>query len=463
MARKSVDPKRMQEFREAKEALREELLRHPDVHSIGIGYRQRNGKTTAELALILSVRRKLPEKVLDKARILPRQMNYFSRQNNKTITVPVDVQESGDAEPYVCGACNTNLLARVRPVPGGFSISGPPGTGTLGGWVWDNVGDRTVLISNNHVLGGLAGSSVRQPGAADGGVPADAFASVVRTATLDATIAAPTASGDAIASIECLGGAVFETVDPALDMQVEKVGRTTSRTCGTVTQVAIDRNHFGSANDFRVDTDDPAVRFAFYGDSGSLIVERTHPTGANWKRVVGLLWGGIPDEFNAFGHPINDVFADLNLKTVCAGIIEEILDSIVFSAPEFGISVDAEGQRLRKGFAREIEKRFLEHRIGKQIHDHLHRNRADIVQFLMTGDGRRAAVAAIRPILARKVTTDELLDHALTQEDVENFARLIRTAQKLRPRMKVAFQLAETLVKRAKGRTIASLLSDKRR
>ncbi len=462
MPRKTIDPKKIQQFREAKDALSKELLRHPDVHSVGIGYRVKNGKKTNELALILSVRRKLPEEVLDKSRILPKQLSYFSKENNRTITLPVDVQESGVAEPYVCGTCDTNLKARVRPVPGGFSISGPPGTGTIGGWVWDDLADQTVLISNNHVLGGLAGSSVRQPGASDGGLPADIFANVVRTGTLDATIAAPGAAGDASSTIECLGGAVFETADPALDMEVEKVGRTTSRTCGTITQIAIDRDHYGSTNDFEVDTDDPAIRFAFYGDSGSLIVERVHPTGAGWKRVVGLLWGGVPEEFNAFAHPIEDVFANLNLKTICAGIIEEILESIVFSAAEFGVQTDGQGRKLRKGFARELEKRFQEYRIGKQIDDILHRHRADIIQFLMTGDGRRAAFAAIRPILETKVTTEEVFQHALTKDDVNNLARLIRTASRLKPKMKVAFRLAEALLRRAEGRTIATLLAAKR-
>ena len=42
--------KRIDEIRELKDALRDELLAHPDIHSIGIGYRKRGGQRTDELA-----------------------------------------------------------------------------------------------------------------------------------------------------------------------------------------------------------------------------------------------------------------------------------------------------------------------------------------------------------------------------------------------------------------------------
>ena len=458
-----AEERKIQEFREAKENLREELLRHPDVRSVGIGYRVKKGKRTGELTLVLGVRKKLPEAMLDQSRLLPKKVSYFSKIGNKQIQIPIDVQEVGEPVNYACGTCDTNLRVRIRPVPGGVSLSGPPGTGTLGGWVWDDLGNQAALVSNNHVLGGVVASAVRQPGAADGGVAADQIAQVLRTGTLDATIATPIAGDIARAEIECLGGAVFELVEPALEMQVEKVGRTTSRTCGTISQIHVDLGHFGSTDDFVVDTDDPAVRFAFFGDSGSLIVERTNPAGNSWKRVIGLLWGGDPPAFNAFAHPMSDVFSNLSLKTVCAGIIEAILDSIVFSASSFGLTEDSALRQARKGFAREMEKRFLQQPTGKRIHELLHKHRVPIVSVLMSGDGRRAALAALQPILADKVTTDEVLRHKLTKQDVENFRRVLRTARQLQPRMPAAaLRFAEALVARAEGRTIASLIALRR-
>jgi hypothetical protein len=456
------EQRKVAEFQEAKGALAPELLRHPDVRSVGIGYRRRNGKKTKELCIVVGVRRKLPAELVESGRLLPEKLSYRSRVAGKEIQLPVDVVEIGELQEYACGACDTNLKDRVRPVPGGFSISGPPGTGTLGGWVWDDLNDQVVLISNNHVLGGVNGSAVRQPGAVDGGVAADRIASVVRTGTLDATIASPDANDIARAEIECLGGAVFEIVEPALDMHVEKVGRTTSRTCGTISQVHVDLGHYGSTDDFIVDTDDPAVRFAYYGDSGSLIVERTNPDGNNWKRVVGLLYGGVPAAFNAYAHPLSDVFANLSLKTVCAGVIESILDSIVFSAGEFGLKEDALHRNARRGFAREMEKRFLAQPTGKKVHQLLHDNRAAIIPVLMSGDGRRAALLALRPILAGKVTTEEVLQHKITKQDIENFLRLLKVARQMRVKMPAVFTFADLFLKRAAGKTIASLIALKK-
>jgi hypothetical protein len=456
------DQRKIAEYREAKESLSPELLKHPDVRSVGIGYRRKNGKKTSELCIVVGVRKKVPANMVESGRLLPSKLSYFSRIAGKEIQLPVDVIEIGEPQAYACGPCATNLKARVRPVPGGFSISGPPGTGTLGGWVWDNLTDQVVLISNNHVLGGVAGSAVLQQGGADGGVVADRIASIIRTGTLDATIASPDASDIAKTEIECLGGAVFEIVEPALDMQVEKVGRTTSRTCGTISQIHVDLGHFGSTNDFITDTDDPAIRFAFFGDSGSLIVERTNPAGNSWRRVVGLLWGGVPDDFNAFAHPMGDVFANLSLTTVCAGVIESFLDSIVFSASEFGLKEDDLHRNVRRGFAREMEKRFLDKPTGKKIHQLLHANRVAIIPVLMSGDGRRAALLALRPILAGKVTTEEVLQHKLTKADIENFGRLIKVARQMKVKMPAVLAFSELLLKRAEGKTIASLIALKK-
>lgn len=459
MATSRIDPEKIRRLEAVKAHFREQLLAHPDVTSVGIGFREKGGKRTREVCLIVTVHRKLPPEDVPPNRLIPERLSFFSRGAAEQITAEVDVQESGVAEMYACGTCTTNLDARVRPVPGGFNISGPPGGGTLGGWVWDNVTDAIVLISNNHVLGGTVGANIIQPG---GGGLADRIAQVVRTGTLDATIGAPTGTGIVDATIECSGPAVYEVTAPQLDMQVEKVGQTTSLTCGTVTQVSIDRGHYGSTNDFRVDTDDPAVRFAYYGDSGSLIVERNHPDGRDWKRVVGLLWGGIPSEFNAFAHPIEDVFADLNLTTVCAGVLANIIENLFSSstsfaaAPAFGPS--RRSRMPMKGMARHVEKQMVQTKNGRQIAELLDRHRADVIGLLLDPDGWRASVAALQPILADKVTSFELVEHRVTQADIRNLERVVAVAEKRRPDLKPLIALAALLLKRAEGRSIGELL-----
>lgn len=455
MATSRVDPEKIRQLEAVKAHFRDELLAHPDVTSVGIGFRDKGGKRTREVCLIVTVHRKLPPEDVPPNRLIPERLSFFSRGDAQEITAKVDVQESGVAEMYSCGPCTTDLRARVRPVPGGFNING----GTLGGWVWDNVNDETVLISNHHVLGGTVGANITQPG---GGGLADRIAEVVRTASLDATIGVPTGTGILEASIECSGPAVYEVTAPQLDMQVEKVGQTTSLTCGTITQVSIDRGHYGSTNDFRVDTDDPALRFAYYGDSGSLIVERNHPDGRAWKRVVGLLWGGIPSEFNAFAHPIQDVFADLDLTTVCAGLIANLIENLFSSSTSFaaapGFGPARRSRMLKKGMARHVEKQLVQTRNGREIADLLDRHRADVVGLLLDPDGWRASVAALQPLLSDKVTSFELTEHRITQTDIRNLERVIAVAQKRRPDLKPLIALAGTLLRNAEGRSIGELL-----
>ena len=204
----------------------------------------KKGKPTDEICIVAGVAHKLPENKLDSRRIIPKTLTHYSRKKGKSLSVRVDVQEKAAPEPYQCGGCGTDLESRVRPVPGGFSIGAAHG-GTLGGWVWDNITDQAVLITNNHVLGGTVGENVLQPSSSDGGVAADHFADVLRTGTLDATIAAPIDTDDISYNIECVGPGVYETTEPTLGMAVEKTGQTTSHTCGTVIQIAVDEGHYG--------------------------------------------------------------------------------------------------------------------------------------------------------------------------------------------------------------------------
>ena len=152
-----------------------------------------------------------------------------------------------------------------------------------------------------------------QPSFTEGGVAGDHFADVLRTGTLDVTIAEPINDNDVELKIEGVGPAVYEVTDATLEMLVEKTGQTTGHTVGEVVLIDDESDHYGSTVDMEVDTSSPGTRFADYGDSGALIVERNHFDGEEWKRIVGLLWGGDPHAENAYARHIDDIFADLNL------------------------------------------------------------------------------------------------------------------------------------------------------
>jgi len=75
----------MARIRAVKAAHEAELMRKANVVGVGIGLRQRDGKYTGELALIVSVTRKVPPEELDAEDLVPQEIDG----------VPVDVQAVG--------------------------------------------------------------------------------------------------------------------------------------------------------------------------------------------------------------------------------------------------------------------------------------------------------------------------------------------------------------------------------
>ncbi len=73
---------RIQEVKRRREA---ELLHKANVVAVGIGYRQRGGRSTDELCLVVSVRHKVPLEALAPEDRIPSEIDG----------VPVDVQEVG--------------------------------------------------------------------------------------------------------------------------------------------------------------------------------------------------------------------------------------------------------------------------------------------------------------------------------------------------------------------------------
>jgi hypothetical protein len=456
----------LRRVREAKERFGNELLRHPDIHGLGIGYKKKGGEKTKELALVVHVYKKRKKKELKKSRIIPSKLTFLSRYENVEITVPIDVREALPPVPEIeCGVCDEDLEARVRPVPGGYSVGlSNEGAGTLGGWVWDLENEEFVFISNEHVLGSIPGDHVLQPGFTDGGRdPADYFANVVRAGTLDVAIAAPNDTDDMLAEIICSGPAVYEIADAELEMEIEKVGQTTRLTCGIVDLIDYDTGHYGSHNDIYIDGD--GTDFSQGGDSGSLYVEKEHPEGYNWKRVVGIHWGGPPGGFEGVGHPIREVFNDLNISIVCGGVISSLIDSIFSSEKEereimykHPIFKRRGKPALYRGFAREFEKRIMNYPTGKMINEHLHRHRVEAVKFLLNRDGMRATVSALRPILQKSVTTDDVLEYRVSENDLENFSRVLKVAERILPNLREEFMLLKKLMNLSRGKSIDEIL-----
>ncbi|EWS99607.1 hypothetical protein N865_01135 [Intrasporangium oryzae NRRL B-24470] len=483
----------MARVQHAKDVAAERLLSIPGVHTVGIGYKRRGGEVTADLAVIVFVDTKLPRADVPPDRMVPLEIRFFMDSSDREESVPTDVVEQARPVEYTHIPAGT-LAGRARPVAGGRSIArAASGGGTLGGWVWDGLNDEVVLLTNNHVLGGAAGTDVFQPWGSTAAT--DHIADVVRTGTLDATIAAPVNAADVLEEIEGVGPAVFEITTATVGMPVEKSGAKTDHTTGWVEYVGL-TGHYGSTNDFQVAPDPgmPNGRFAYYGDSGSLIVERTNPSGGSWKRVVGLLWGGNPELGNAKAHQVQDVFADLNLDTLCAGAFEEFLDNLF--APNFpeeplkvtpiqlpepvtmplttGPRVSLSGallalqqaagrpfarsRPLHRGMARDVEARLRLSRMGSDLVTAIHENRVGLARLVLDRQTRRALASAAAPFVEGVWTADELLGRQVTEEDLARFHRVARIAEDHRPELQPLLERVNRILGELPGRSFDDVL-----
>lgn len=217
----------------------------------------------------------------------------------------VDVVVTGRI--YALGAVGRTLSGavvpkthRVRPVPGGVSVGTPLVTaGTLGCVVYDAATGRPLMLSNRHVFWGPVGTSILQPGAADGGrAPGDVIGRVIRfeeiraypdTNVVDAALGEPLSAS--LLSPEVLDVGVISGVSEAREGAVVcKSGRTTCYTCGTIidTRATVKVYGYKTPGGFAVFEDQVIVEPAISrpGDSGSVAV---YPDS---KAAVGLVFAG---------------------------------------------------------------------------------------------------------------------------------------------------------------------------
>ncbi len=253
---------------------------------------------------------------------------------------------------------------RQRPAPLGFSVGHPSVTaGTIGARVRDALG-RVYILSNNHVLANSNSSTVGdpayQPGPFDGGTAGDQIATLSdfqtisfgsnANNTMDAAIALSTAAAldnstpldDAYGLPSSIiygdgnGDGQFDDRNALLGLAVQKYGRTTRLTHGTITGVNATvvicyevSGIFCTKSARFVDQliISPAG-FSDGGDSGSLIV-----TDDEHKNPVALLFAGSATQtignridlvLNRFGVTIDGFvpgpFTDVSVTSLSAPV-----------------------------------------------------------------------------------------------------------------------------------------------
>ena len=234
-----------------------------------------------------------------------------------SVTHPVTVTvNSGGGGLTDCGGTGDTTVKCQRPVPIGVSTGHPDITaGTIGARVVDDNGtpdpadDTFYALSNNHIYANqndaTIGDDVIQPGTFDGGsLPDDkigdlfAFQPLLFDGsdnTMDAAIAlSSTANLGNSTPSDGYGTPSSTTVSASLNQPVQKYGRTTNNTFGTVSEINVTVNvcyeGFMVCTKLAKFVGQIAVTdgsFSAGGDSGSLIV-----TDDASNSPVGLLFAG---------------------------------------------------------------------------------------------------------------------------------------------------------------------------
>lgn len=234
--------------------------------------------------------------------------------------VPVVVEETGEFRALA-------LTGTYRPVPIGVSVGNDNecASGTIGCVVVKN--SVRYILSNNHVLArqnaAKIGEKIDQPGRYDTRCRASGqvatlsdFQPISFTSnnTMDAAIAAYVAGIANTCSTPSgyYGFPGTTVVAPSVNLKVMKVGRTSSRTTGTISaiNVTIRVGYSGGTATF-VGQFQTTKGFSKSGDSGSLIVTND---GAN--NPVGLLFAGTNTGVT-IGNPIGPVLQKFGVS-ICS-------------------------------------------------------------------------------------------------------------------------------------------------
>lgn len=249
--------------------------------------------------------------------------------------IPVHIRVIGNVR------AGAGYRTRQRPVPGGFSIhnSGAVAAGTLSCTIKYN-GNR-ALLSNNHVFVDPAGVNMNicQPGRLDGGaVPADNIATVGPTVAINFGAGANNQVDAAIGNLGNAANAApgvtrggktpkkigTPNLAPRLKQSVQKSGRTTGTTRGSISGAAVVQNvDYGTPAAPRIahfinqiEITGTGGAFGAGGDSGSLVTDQVK------NQPVGLYFADNAAAGVSFANPITTVLTELTTAAGHAVTIE---------------------------------------------------------------------------------------------------------------------------------------------
>lgn len=380
--------------RAAWELYAEELSKLPGVIYVSTGLRIRDGKQTREQTVIVTVARKLPPEQLTPSTMCPRELPL---PNGKFVGTDVVEDPAGYPTP-------DQDSANYRPVPGGCEI-GPFGSaflGTLGGWFCapdpeGGSGWSPVWLTNAHVADPVnlsvipADARMTQPWS--GGVIGNTTAisgwpnpspgpGVTVGGVTDAAIGALIDEVSADYQVLQIGPAPFEIGTASAGLGVQKRGRTTLLTNGSVINFTtanmtspaggtVTWGLPGQPPVFRISSPAPGLAAAFGapGDSGSLVFSQNRGELESTFPCIGLYFAGTfrwvsnqpnPNVLTVTGlaFDITGVMNQFQLETVCTCIVRSLLAAIFGADAAESNSASADSTRRRVRVAERMMRHF---------------------------------------------------------------------------------------------------------
>ena len=299
-------------FQEVQAERQDDILSLPNVVGLGMGQKQKGGEWLDEPSLTVFVSQKLPLEMLRKDQRIPGSVNNVKTDVVETGVIQAGVESLVESTPVVDvregrrQEIEAELLrARIRPVEGGYSVghyqitAGTYATAVIDATAFPGVPQRYYVLSNNHVLANSnnarIGDPILQPGPYDGGTVAqDTIARLARFVPINF------APGSINYVDAAIGEGQFDVLDreiywigyarggvaPALNMLVQKTGRTTNYTTGRITAINATVNvNYGGGRVARFVNQILTTNMSAGGDSGSLLLDMEN-------RAVGLLFAG---------------------------------------------------------------------------------------------------------------------------------------------------------------------------
>ena len=295
---------------EVSEKEQDALFAKQNVVGVGTGHRIKEDKDTGEPCITVFVSQKLDKALLKAENIVPKETAGFKTDVVETGDIFAGLAAPDTDEVAMKEELGIQVLTqRVRPAMGGFSVGHYKITaGTIGTCVYDltpfpGIPPRYYILSNNHVLANCnnarIGDPILQPGPYDGGtVPKDIIARLSRFVPISFRspkttpinyVDAAIAEGEfhnLNREIYWIGYVQQVKSNPRVGDKVEKTGRTTNFTTGTITAInfSVDVN-YGGGRVARFARQIVTTRMSAPGDSGSLVCDIK-------EGAVGLLFAG---------------------------------------------------------------------------------------------------------------------------------------------------------------------------